>query len=98
MTLGQPPSSAVPAFVGFTHNSQTSGGVVASFDLLCLSGMIVSVLADDSFTTSTGIGLLALHLYIDDSMDLTTPVNLSVRSTDSSALRSGMLNGSHRQS
>ncbi|MDI1312291.1 hypothetical protein [Prosthecobacter sp.] len=87
---------AVSAFVGFTHNSEASGGVVASFDLLCLSGMIVSVLADDSFSTSTGMGLLSIHLYIDDTMDLTVPVNLSVRSTDSSALRYGMLNGGLR--
>jgi hypothetical protein len=90
MPLFPPPSSPAPAFAGFTQNSEAAGGAVGSFDLLCLSGMLISILEDNSFSTSTGSGLLSIHLYVDDTMDLLEPEHLSVRSTDSSALRSGM--------
>lgn len=68
---------------------------MGSFDLLCLSGMIISVLADDSFTTSTGVGQSSSHLYIEDGMCPPDPGNMSVNSADSSALMSDMTHAVH---
>ena len=84
MTLLPPPSSLPPAFAAFTQNSEASGGVVGAFDLLCLSGVIISVLQNDSHTTSTGAGLLATHLDVEDTTGMTEPGSMST--TDSSAL------------
>lgn len=82
MTSCPPPWSS---FAGFTQNGESSGCITGSFDLLCLSGMIISVLANDSFSASTGAGQADCHLY-DDEMCQPLPENLSFGTTDSSAL------------
>ena len=34
----------LPAFAAFTQNSEASGSMVGYFDLLCLSGLVISIL------------------------------------------------------
>ena len=90
MTLCPPSSSSVLAFAGFTQNSEASGSVVGSFDLLCFSGVIITILESDSFTVSTGIGLSATRIYCEDVPCLGEPGHESVGSADSSALMAKM--------
>lgn len=92
MSLLPPLSSPAPVFAAFTQNGESAGSVVGYFDLLCLSGVIISVLEDGSFATSTGTGQSALHLYVGDVPDIADPenANLSVNSANSSALMAAM--------
>lgn len=64
--------------------------MVGYFDLLCLSGLVVSVLEDGSFSSSTGIGLSATSLYVEDNMERSESANISVDTADSSALTAQM--------
>lgn len=71
--------------------------MVGYFDLLCLSGVIISVLEDGSFATSTGTGQSAIHLYVGDVPEIADPenANLSVSSANSSVLMAAMPCASH---
>lgn len=95
MTLCPSPSSSVLVFAGFTQNGGSSGGLVGTFDLLCLSGMIIAVLADDSFASSTGAGQSANHLFVEDTMFHLELRNVSVNTADTSALMFDMPSAAH---
>lgn len=86
MTLSPPPPAPPPDFAGITQNGAASGSVVGSFDMLCLSGLIFSVLADDNFSASTGAGQSSEHLYTEVEPWPAQPENMSLRTTDSSIL------------
>jgi|GEM_PF-5517356 len=86
MTTLPSPSLPLPAFAAFTQNSEASGSMVGYFDLLCLSGLVISILEDDSFSTSTGIGLSTTCLYVEDKVERPDSESISVTTADSSAL------------
>ena len=95
MTLSPLPSSPALTFAGFTQNGETSGGVLASFDLLNLFGTVVLVLDADTLTTSTGAGQSATRICFDDATGMTAHRHLSVRTTDSSTLMAKYLHATH---
>jgi hypothetical protein len=87
MTLSPLTTSPVPAFTGFTQNSEVSGGVIGSFDLLSLFGVIVLVLDADTLTASTGAGQSATRLCCEDAPVIAEHEHVSVGTTDSSVLK-----------
>lgn len=82
----------MPTVDDFTHNGGAPGSVVGSFDLLCLPGMVISFLGDEAFTCSTGAGLSASMLYVEDSDQVAKAENVSAGSTDSSVLGNRAVN------
>lgn len=90
MSPGIPLPSSVSAYVGVTQNSEVSVGAAASFDLLWLSDLIISVLENDSLAASTGAGHSASFLYAEDTPVPEKPENLSVKTTNGSAVLARM--------
>lgn len=90
MSQCNPLPSSVPPLAGSTQNSELAAGVAASFDLLWLSDLIVSVLENGSIATSTGVGQSAAFFYVEESHSLANPDNPSVKTADSSAISLGM--------
>jgi len=81
----------VPAYAGFTQNSELAVGAAGSFDLLWLSDLIISFLENDSMATSTGAGQsAAAFFYAEESRCPAEPEHLSVKTADSSAIMAGM--------
>ncbi len=89
MTLSAPLPPLPPSPHDFTYNGGASEGVVGSYDLLCLPGMMVSVLADQTVTSSTGAGMAAMTLSVEDPRRKDRFGPASVGTADSSVLAIG---------
>lgn len=66
MTLAYPFLPMLPPAEDSTINGGCHEGVVASFDLLCLPGIVMSFLDDSTSTRSSGIDDSARHLCLAD--------------------------------
>lgn len=86
MTLISPSLSLLPPAEDSTGNSESSGGVVASFDLLCLPGIVMSFLDDSTLTRSSGTDDSARRLCLADQGRSSQGGCVSSGTTDSSVL------------
>jgi hypothetical protein len=90
MSQGIPLPASVPAYAGFTQNSELAASAAGSFDLLWWSDLFIPVLENGSVATSTGAGQSAAFLHAEEPPCLAEPENLSVKTADSSAITAGM--------
>lgn len=96
MSQCNPLPGSVPAFAGYTQNSELAAGAAGSFDLLWLSELIISVLENDSIAASTGAGQsAAAFFYSEESQHLAEPEHLSVKTADSSAIMAAIMASLH---
>ena len=86
MTLHLSPSRLLPPAEASTSNGDSSGSAAASFDLLCLPGIVMCFLDDSTVTQSSGAGSSARQLCQFESGRAGHPGFLSSGTTDSSAL------------
>lgn len=88
MTLFPTSPTLLPMAHDQTRSSASAGSISATYDLLSLPGMIISILADDTSTASTGAGAshLSTHMVVSHPVRLAEPASASMGSTDSSAL------------
>lgn len=86
MTLSPPSPSLQPSIHDITYNGETCEGVVASYDLLSLPGMMISVLADETATASTGAAMAATKLAVESPWRSDATASISIGTADSSAL------------
>lgn len=83
----------MPTANAVTCNSETSGGMVACLNLVCLPGVVISYAVDETFTSSTAFVESVRGLYVRDSCLKSDSANVSSGSTDSSVLVMGMKYG-----
>jgi len=84
--------TVVPMPENKTLNSDPVGGVSASYDLLSLPGMVISVLHDGTTTASPGgdAGCVSTHWEVGHPVRGSAPPCVSAGTTDSSILMPGL--------
>ncbi|HBJ85693.1 MAG TPA: hypothetical protein DDZ88_17825 [Verrucomicrobiales bacterium] len=86
MNISPPAPPLMPTIDNFTLNSEGPGAAVGFFDLLCLPGVVMAFLGNDAFTGSTGAGLSATMLYVEDFDPMAKAECMRTGTADSSAM------------
>lgn len=86
MTLSSSPTFLQPPAEAFTRSGEACDGVVASFDLLFLPGIVMCFVDDSTCTTSSGSEDAATALHVAAPGPALSQSSSSTGTTDSSVL------------